>query len=198
MTRRRLLPVVLVVLALAVNYQTIAGLLTGGAAASMFEPTPEGALAEAGAPAPAGPESTAHGGSTFQPVQPSAELADPFLRVPDAEPSEASAIATRALLPQVSMILRSRDSKRAVIDRNTVGVGDKINNGIVTAIEADHVMVQTATGSLVRLALPDIRAARRAAKPDSTPSATDAKTQSVEELATKIQALTQPPPQEEK
>ena len=200
MTRRRLLPVVLVVLALVVNYQTTAGLLTGGAASPTSEPLAEGAWPEASVPTPAGPELAAHAGSTFQPAQPSAELTDPFLRVAEAAPTEASATATRALLPQVSMILRSRDSRRAVIDRNTVGVGDKVSNGVVTAIEADHVMVQTASGSAVRLALPDIRARRRTAKADGTPSAADAKTPSLNGLLPKEQATTQPltQPQEEK
>ena len=159
MSARRVVPLVLIVLAIAVNYPTLTSLWRTWSADAGAEATHD-SLAEAGLPplgaAPPGPESpeATKSANTFAPVLPSGELVDPFLRDADTTQSAAT-VAGRALLPQVTLILRTASSRHAVIDHATVAVGDKVADGVVQAIEADHVVWQAATGQTLRLPLPE-------------------------------------------
>lgn len=175
MKRKQLLAGAVIVLALVVNYPLVMQAMHQSApATSSAENLAEGAPSDEPPAAPAGAEPAGKQPAGFQPVLSALDLADPFLRAAATTTSETSANPGRVLLPQVSLILRSETSRRAVVDHENVGVGDQVSNGVVTAIEADHVMVQTAHGALVRLPLPDARAHRprpvraTTATPDAT------------------------------
>ena len=112
----------------------------------------------------------------FQPVLPSDGLPDPFLR--DAKSDKPTGTdAQRQLLPQVSMILRTKGSVRAVLDGRAVTIGDRIELGTIASIAARAVTVRTRDGMELVLPLrtsaptnagdrPDARA-RRSGEDDS-------------------------------
>jgi hypothetical protein len=158
---RSVVPLALVVLALAVNYPLLRRALQSGAPPAAGG---ENLAEDLPGAAPAGPEAAA-ATSTFQPALAANDLVDPFLRGAATPTTVEAGSAPRTILPALSLILRTPHSLRAVIDRHVVGVGDALALGVVTAIGATHADVRTPDGRTVRLSLPDARRAGAAAVP---------------------------------
>lgn len=169
MNAKRIVPPVVIALALAVNYPHIARLWSGGDARPGSAPDLLAPEAN-GEDAPATATDTA---VTFVPVVRTDHLVDPFAGSRTGAETE-SLRARQALLPEVTMILRTGSSRRAVIDRTVVGVGDEVPGGVVQAIEADHVLVHAASGATQRLALKELDRKEMAPKERASPPATRA------------------------
>jgi len=157
MTGKRWLALVVIVLAVVVNYPLLADWLGArgrAPASSGFEPEePEGA-----SPAPSGVEVAPR----FQPVVIGAGLVDPFLH--EVAPAPAELPQERRLLPRVTLILRTSASRRAVVDGRTLAIGDQIELGTIERIDAAAVTVRTPDGTavVVPLAPASPRGPRRA------------------------------------
>lgn len=162
MNRRHLLALVLVGSAIWVNASTLRSLW----------PTEPSAGADLGATAEdplafVAPMPMVETRPPFQPVLPSDGLPDPFLRSSSAAKSDTTD-AKRELLPQVSMILRTKTSVRAVLDGRAVTVGDRIDLGTIASIAARSVTVRTRDG--MELVLP-LRTKATPSAPSDNPDA---------------------------
>lgn len=149
MTARRVVPFVLLAVAAWVNYPHLAGWLgdPGQAPAGPMADPDQPFDDREPVPAPPGPEAA----PMFRPVVVTTDLVDPFRR--DVAPAQPTAELANKLLPEVTLILATASSRRALVDGCTVGVGDAIAIGRVEAIGAREVTVRTHAGAVLRLPL---------------------------------------------